>query len=562
MTQLADYLPQAASWFSNTLTYSGRGRIEFLSPKGWVEGEFSCEVSRLGEMTVIVKVQVWHNSEMPSDPTSVASRDWLVSGVQLNSGTPWPMYPEPMPIKNTIVSIDVEASDGGRLTSKDIPHYAWNPIENTMKLYLDLATFIANNQSKTNAKYWVLPCINVNLKHPFGITQAHKYTELWQHPLRVFPVPERTRAFLESEAPEQDKAWVFHNLTALSYVVGFLFDGKPAFIERLPDYDRIIQDLMDGQSRLDATSLMVGVYSSEVDEMRPLDLLPVLGLATGRPVGASWIEFRNEDTNLVYRIHGNLGRFTYGHGRPVVHDVIHRGGLGQLLTEAARSTMLSEPLIRGALRNTAHAISGGDATTIFYYTFTAFDGLFTRYSIEQKIHPLTSFLSQSQIDDIKRILVQTKTDIESLKTKITNPNSIAGRQQSSVIDKVANKARSQPLEKRSRFGDKLVALMMHFGISDMEVLATHYPDIEVWITQVNDYRNTTMHATHYENVFDPGARQNFEFITPHLIDILIRILLKTVGYTGNYAPYMETPNSSESLDWVTPTSSANSLGYK
>jgi hypothetical protein len=562
MVQLAEYLPQATSWFSNTLTYNGRGYIEFLSPKGWVEGEVSCEVDRLGEMTVIVKVQVWHNSEMPNDPASIANRDWLISGVQLNSNMPWPMYPVPMPIKNTIISINLEAPDGGRLTSKDVPHYTWDPIDNTMRLYLNSATYIANNQTKVSAKYWVLPCINVNLKHPFGITQAHKYTELWQHPLRIFPVPEKTRAFLESEALEQDKAWVLHNLTALSYVVGFLFDGKPAFIERLPDYDQIIQDLVDGQSRLDVTSLMVGAYSSEADEMRPLDLLPILGLATGRPVGASWIEFRDEDTNVVYRIHGNLGRFTYGRGRPVVHDVIHRGGLGQLLTEAAQSTTLSEPLIRGALRNTAQAISGEDATTIFYYTFTAFDGLFTHYNIAQKIHPLTSFLTQFQIDDIQRILAQTKIDIEHLKTKITNPKSTIGKQQLSVINKVANKARSQPMDKRSQFGDKLVALMQHFGFSDIDVLATYYSDIEDWVTQVNGYRNATMHATHYENVFDSKARQDFESITPHLIDILIRILLKLIAYTGNYAPYMKSPNSSENLDWVRPASPANLLGYK
>lgn len=307
---------------------------------------------------------------------------------------------------------------------------------------------------------------------------------------------------------------------------------------------------------------MIGTYSSETDEMRPVDLLPILGLATGRPVGASWIEYRDQSANLVYRIHANLGRYTYGRGRPVVHDIIHRGGLGNLLTEAAQSTALSNSLIRGALRNSAEAISGEDSTTIFYYTFTALDGLFTYYNIGQMIHPLKSFLAQSQISDIEKILAQAKKDIEYLKTKIAAPNSPTGKQQSEIIDRIANKTRSQPLEKRTQFGDKLVALVQHFGFSDLDVVANYYPNTDVWIDKVNMYRNTTMHATHYSNIFDPKTRQDFEQITPHLIDILIRVLLKTIGYTGNYAPFMEAPNSSEVLDWVTLSTSPRNLGYK
>jgi hypothetical protein len=41
-------------------------------------------------------------------------------------------------------------------------------------------------------------------------------------------------------------------------------------------------------------------------------------------------------------------------------------GLGKLLTEAALSPILSDSLVRGALRNCAMAISGEDGTAIFY----------------------------------------------------------------------------------------------------------------------------------------------------------------------------------------------------
>ena len=193
---------------------------------------------------------------------------------------------------------------------------------------------------------------------------------------------------------------------------------------------------------------------------------------------------------------------------------------------------------------------------------SALDGLFTYYNIEHMIHPLKSFLTQPQISDIENILVQAKKDIEYLKTKIAAPSSPTGKKQSEVIDRVASKTRSQPLEKRTQFGDKLVALIQHFGFSDVDVLAIYYPNVDAWIDRVNMYRNTTMHATHYSNTFDPKTRQDFEQIMPQLIDILIRALLKTIGYTGNYAPFMESPNSSEALDWVTLSTSPRNLGYK
>jgi hypothetical protein len=193
---------------------------------------------------------------------------------------------------------------------------------------------------------------------------------------------------------------------------------------------------------------------------------------------------------------------------------------------------------------------------------TALDGLFTYYNVEQTIHPFKSFLTQSQISDIENILTQAKKDIESLKTKIADPSSLDGKQQSETIDKVAGKTRSLPLEKRTDFGDKLVALIEHFGFYDMEVLAKYYPTTGVWVDKVNIYRNATMHATHYNKIFDLETKRDFQYILPHLIDILIRVLLRTVNYTGKYAPFMKLPGSSDDIDWVKPSTSARALGYE
>jgi hypothetical protein len=561
MFQVADYLPQPTSWFSPTLQYNGIGCICFSKPKGWVKGETTVDVNHIGEMTVTIRIDKWCNDAATENLSPDDSRDWLLSGHKRDDSDnlPWRIYLTSQLNNNEIVSFQLQLNDKSVLSSNSIVGYDWDVYSNVIQLYLNTATYISEKRQKSGAKYWVLPCINLNFGMPFGRVWADRYKNLKRHPLRIFPVPEKTDAFLESDASKEDKAEVKGYLTAMSYIVGFFYNGEPAFIERLPHYDESIQKLADGDTRLSVTSLMVGEYKREEDESRPIDLLPVLGLATGRPVGAAWIEFRDENSDLVYRLHGNLGRYTYAHGRSVVNDIVHRGGVGQLLTDATQSQKLYDPLVGGALRNAARAISGEDRTTIFYYMFTALDELFTYYDIPQKIHPLQSYLTAAQKNDIVEILTQAQKDILKL---VNNPTSPPNNKQIETIQRVANKARSQPLDKRTEFGDKLVALLNHFSFSDIDVLGSRYSDIDEWVKKVNSYRNTTMHATHYNNVHSAEERKNFEQITPHLLDILIRVLLKTLEYKGNYAPCMQHLNSSEELDWVKPTISPRELGYK
>ena len=157
----------------------------------------TCEVNHVGEMTTILHIASWENREESNDSMSIDSRDWLISGIRVKSSSPLRMRAMPQPTKNTITSMRLQVSNGGNLTSDQIPYYTWNLYDNTVELHADVATYIAPNQTKTNAEYWVLPCINLVLD---GATLAYKYTNLRRHPLRVFPIPEKTDDFLVSDA--------------------------------------------------------------------------------------------------------------------------------------------------------------------------------------------------------------------------------------------------------------------------------------------------------------------------------------------------------------------------
>lgn len=51
-------------------------------------------------------------------------------------------------------------------------------------------------------------------------------------------------------------------------------------------------------------------------------------------------------------------------------------------------------------------------------------------------------------------------------------------------------------------------------------------------------------------------------IWKHVHDILIRIVLKMIGYTGTYQPAIRDEQVAKPVDWVTPDLPATELGYR
>ena len=137
MTDLADYLPQPTSWFSETVTYKGIGYIEFSNPRGWVKGPMTCEVSRIGDTTATIEIEEWENSEAPND-VSFSSQSWLLSGIQMRQ------ISSAMEIgsgaTNNIVEFVRLQNPEGELTSERVVYYQRR--ENSLMLSLDIATYL------------------------------------------------------------------------------------------------------------------------------------------------------------------------------------------------------------------------------------------------------------------------------------------------------------------------------------------------------------------------------------------------------------------------------------
>ncbi len=83
-----------------------------------------------------------------------------------------------------------------------------------------------------------------------------------------------------------------------------------------------------------------------------------------------------------------------------------------------------------------------------------------------------------------------------------------------------------------------------------------------WAQVIACYRGIVIHRTGFE--IRTGQYDVLEIarLSSHLHDILVRIILKTVGYDGEYQATTITGTASESLGWVTSDTCASLLGYQ
>jgi len=194
------------------------------------------------------------------------------------------------------------------------------------------------------AKHWVLPLANFLP----GSWRGGVYAEVAKHPLRLCPTP-----VIPADLPEEDLAMANFHVYAKSNVFAFLVNGEPGFIERMPDYDERAKLVRRRRSRR-ITAVVVGPARAQTlpwadyEGLFPLDVLSALSLATGTPVGAPWIEFRDEKGALVRRIHICFGAARYekeGHAALPDHAPNAIGYLvGQILRAPERGKKKGSPV--------------------------------------------------------------------------------------------------------------------------------------------------------------------------------------------------------------------------
>ncbi len=252
-------------WLSLDIGYRGPVRAEFANPSGAIEGTAS---ARFDGRDDIIRITVKKLDAESPDGFSLQSTDPTLADFRRHGNL------------NRCTSV-VVLTDHGSLTATEGVKIHKSEIDVPRLKSLELSAlrshFDVSDADTTKVEYWVLPLMNfVNQSWP------GPWQELAGHPLRIFPTPA-----IGTGLSKEDLAKATEWANVKNRLLTFKMDGKPGFIERLPDYEERVAKLKAGKVANLITSVMVGparassLEWSDYSGLFPIDILNLLTLATG-----------------------------------------------------------------------------------------------------------------------------------------------------------------------------------------------------------------------------------------------------------------------------------------
>jgi hypothetical protein len=524
-------------WFSTRVSYDGEGRAEFQDPAGTVKGPCLVSFDEFGRSRIEMTIDEF----VTEQPLRMGLMELFSGSKPVRTEQGWSL-----PIgglENRCTKLTV-LSDQGQFSTIQGPHYGYSV--RAGEDYVQRLTFhplgAEFNASKSNGpRYWIMPLSN------FISRFISQHSTIDSNVLR----------FIDDRETTPQRAILFE------------FGDGFGFIEPLPDYARRESDLKEGREHHSITALMIGeIGSNETDREKiydwaPFDFLWLLSFATGTTVGSPWMELRTDTGDLVRRIHLKQELESFSPGHRTIDELVHSGP-GYLLTRYQKCADRGQTFLSVVLKHVIRgAIYGGSIEDTTVYLCRALDGLCDRYGL--KYQNLLKDLDVSKKKEITDILDATRNQIRAAARRARREGL---SDQSRVMERIAERVRSNAANRDVDFGLAVTGLLKQFGLPDADILDAHYQNvpradgIQTWNGVISHYRGTTMHRGHYEIA---GKKHDFDDvirINGHLLDVLIRIVFKVVGYDGTYQPPVIKATTRETVDWVKADTPASRLGYE
>jgi len=551
----APYRPNPSNWFLSKAKHQGWGVAQFGDPDGRLEGTVEIDIDDRGTLIIEMVVETLESNET----FELGPLQFLAYKKQTTEDGRITLTPRPdgfNPCNELTVTTNegVFQSTDCMVVSVNVVFGRTNePLR--VSFHAPQAHFDANTSE--TPLYWVLPLQN------FLSDAFDTHPTLDRHPLRVYPTPE-----IPANVPEEHARWARWIANAQNSLIVFEFDDQLAFIERLPDYPLHRERLLSRQVQTATTAVMVGpigdhpIDPESVYTWLPIDLLPVLGLATGQEVSAPWAELRSARGTLVRRIHRHIGIPIFSRGRGAMDEGFYNG-TGALLTAALKSRWFGTDLLRATLKQVIRA--GFVSATLedrLVHCFRAIEGLSKALTSRESKRP-EDVLPPEYWKHVQRILRSASRDIRSLAREA---NQRGMDETANTLELIADRV-PELRNVEPGLGRRLKELLHLYELPDAMILEKHYKQNrrahkKEWISALSFYRGMTLHEGFIDfdsDKTDPGEVWE---ISVHLHDVLMRIILKMLGYDGLYHPAMATDSRMEPLDWVTPEMSATALGYR
>lgn len=557
------------SWFSAAVQYEGRVHAEFLDPIGSLDCEGKATVDETGDciLSMIVRRhEIVSSEDLPFGVQQFLSgeRHHIVHGQSQLTLHSWAKG-------NPCKSVRLETQDG---TLTVIRFYRVRCIESPdvdgkdemrVEFQVDEMRFCSRRTAR--ARYFAIPLLNfVSDFLPTGSALAG-------HPLRL-----RLSSQPSLTNPGEDSEAIPFDPEPLDRGILFEFNGLPAFIQPVQDYDLKADSLMQRKAEVAVTAVLVGELASpagwpdDLAKWSAVRLVPALSFATGTFVGATWAEFRDTEVGLVARHHRCFGRRAFETGHRTIIEKFDRG-TGALL----------------AL--TAKALETGNIDPTMPMQYAAKSGLSERMGVEDKLRAvanaieclwlacschdelLIGSLNTKVRESVKEFAERAAGGIDELASSLqptadVEPAKIAEWQKG--LKAVAGTIRAAPDRSKSDFGSKVIKLLEKHGLGDATFADAHYRSSGVlrgkmksWEQMIDKYRNKADHLGYFDFAAGKYSLLHVKGVADHLHDIVIRIILKAMGYTGYRRTY-QTPLcpslTSVPVEWVTAQTLSNMLG--
>jgi hypothetical protein len=341
--------------------------------------------------------------------------------------------------------------------------------------------------------------------------------------------------------------------------ITFQVNGEMAFVQQLPSADEGGLGIKpwSGETVLTAVAVIPIADPAMTDPWGWFlnVFLRLLGLASGSDVGTPWIEVRDDNGGLVRRLHSAINQVQPSvEGYAAIQKAIHWQN-GEFLTAALSCAEAREPFLPIALKHCSRAgFPGLSLDDQLAHLIRGLESLCKRYGFSDQ--DLTDGLGPGSKKAVEGVLDTASAGLRKLAGSMVGP----GRDQ---VSRIAQRTRSAAGKDR-HFGLGLGMLVDHFGLLDSKVLGLYYaahPGAggRSWVESLSYYRGAVFHEG-YVDLDSPATSvgEALGFIL-HLHDLLVRILLKIIGYRGTYQPRSVRLTAAETVDWFRPGINVDAL---
>jgi hypothetical protein len=261
-----------------------------------------------------------------------------------------------------------------------------------------------------------------------------------------------------------------------------------------------------------------------------------------------------------HRIHFGHPVFHRRRGHATIDEQIHRG-TGALLTRYLYIPITERTYLSAAMH---HTVRGGLSSTSIEdrlsYFFRAFERICSTKDIDAE--DLMTDLDENNLAVVERTLREAA---EKVPDAAKNAQNCGDERQAKALRRIADKAQGAGSKDKS-FGRQLSDLLASLGLHDEAAADKHFPipvpkSPQSWSEAASMYRNTVVHDGYLDSFGEAYREGDAEDFALHMHDLLIRVLLKLVGYECNYQPATTRARDTRKLDWVQMNTTPFNIGY-